>query len=81
MDLSVDRDALTVHIPSLDHIGAVMDILGVDLTISGMNCNPEMEATPVRDFLLGLKWMSSLLVWNLEVGRHLWSRSLFCVFV
>jgi hypothetical protein len=35
-----------------------------------MNYNPEMEGTPVRDFLLGLKWVHLLLLQTFEVGRH-----------
>lgn len=48
-----------------------MAILGVNLTTSGVNVNPEMEGTPVRDFLLGVKWVTSLLVLTFETGRHI----------
>ena len=34
--------------------------MAVDLTTSGMYFNPEMEGTPVRDLLLGLKWVNLL---------------------
>jgi hypothetical protein len=47
-----------------------MVFLVVNLTISGMNYNPEMEGTPVTDFLLGLKWMNPFLVQTFEVGEH-----------
>ena len=45
-------------------------LLVVNLTISRMNYNLKMEDTPVRDFLLGLKWVNWLLVQTFEVGRH-----------
>ena len=35
-----------------------------------MNYNPEMEGTPVRDFLLGLKWVNPLLAQTFEIGIH-----------
>lgn len=38
--------------------------------LSEMNCNPEVKGTPVRDFPLGLKCVSPLLVQTFEVGRH-----------
>lgn len=48
----------------------VMPFSVVSLTISGMNCNPEMQGTPVRrDFLPGLKQLDPLLVRTFEAGR------------
>ena len=35
-----------------------------------MNYNPEMEGTPVENFLLGLKWANLLLLQTFKVGRH-----------
>jgi hypothetical protein len=40
------------------------------LTASGTNNNPEMEGTPMRNLVLGLKWVDPLLVWTFEAGRH-----------
>lgn len=48
----------------------------VNLATSGMNYSPEMEGTPMRNFLLGLKWMNLRLVQIhifdevLEAERH-----------
>jgi hypothetical protein len=40
-----------------------------------MNSNPDMEGTSVREIMLGLKWVSSLLVQtfdlDLEFRRHM----------
>ena len=45
-------------------------ILGCQLDMSRMNYNPEMEGTPVKDFLHGLKWVNPLLVQTFGVGRN-----------
>jgi len=42
--------------------------LVVTLTISGMNYNPDVESTPVRDFILGLQSVNPLVVQTFEVG-------------
>lgn len=39
--------------------------------MSVMTYNPDMKGTPMRNFLLGLKLVSPLLVWSFEVGRHI----------
>jgi hypothetical protein len=39
------------------------------LTIFGANYILEVEGTPVRDFLLALKWTNPLLVWIFESER------------
>lgn len=42
--------------------------LVVNFTLSGMNCSPEMEGTPVGEALLDLKWGNPLPVGNVEMG-------------
>lgn len=49
----------------------MLGLWDVILTISGMNYNPKIEGTPVRDFLLGLKRINPLLVRTFEAGRHM----------
>lgn len=56
----------------------------VNLAISGMRYNLEswrFSPTPVGDFLLGLKWLSPLLVQTSEVGRQRPSILIFFVVV
>jgi hypothetical protein len=49
-----------------------MAFLAVNLIISGMSYTLKMEeGTLTREFLLGLKWVNSLLVWTFEGRRHM----------
>lgn len=43
----------------------------LNLTILGINYNPEMDSTSVRDFLVNLKWVHPFPVWTFEVGGHI----------
>jgi hypothetical protein len=43
--------------------------LVVNLTVSGMNYNLEMEGPPVWDILLGMRWVNPPLAQIFEVGR------------
>lgn len=38
--------------------------------ISGINYNPYMKRTSLRDCMPGLTWVNILLVWTVEIGRH-----------
>lgn len=63
------RNSKYVCVCKHSNIGSVMALLGCHLD-SKMNNNPEMESTPGRDFLLGLKWVSPLLDQTFETGIH-----------
>lgn len=54
-------------------LGLLMTVLYlvVNLTISVMNYNPEMERALREDFLFCWKWVNAVIVWTFEVGRHL----------
>jgi hypothetical protein len=45
-------------------------VLVVNVTISELSYNPEMEGMPVKICLLCLKWVNLFLIWTFEAGSH-----------
>lgn len=49
----------------------MIDTFSFNVTVSGKNYDPDMEGTLMRNNLLGLKWVNTLLVQIFEEDTHL----------